>query len=129
MPRIRTDQPNLVNPPQPTIIERLRNGKAVPIIGSTLTHDFVLGGQEVMVKAYADFNKYALHEQSLAQVTQFKAIEDDTIKDALTLRENYLTFVKSRLFELAQAGGATQALLDEVDQEFDRLSLSQLCER
>lgn len=127
MPRIRTDQPNLVNTPQPTIIERLRTGKAVPILGSTITYDFVLGGHDAMVKAYADYNKYELHERSLAQVTQFKAIQDDSIKDALTLREHYLTFVKSRLFELAQTGGVAQEILDEVDQQFDNLSLGQMC--
>ena len=129
MPRIRTDQPQLDNTPQPTIIERLRSGKAVPIIGSAIAQDLLFGGYDAVVKAYGDYNKYPLTERSLAQVTQFKAIQDDTIRDALTLRENYLNFIKSRLFELAQAAHVKQEALDGVDQQFDHLSLSQMCEQ
>ena len=54
MPRIRTDQPQLDNTPQPTIIERLRSGKAVPIIGSAIAQDLLFGGYDAVVKAYGD---------------------------------------------------------------------------
>lgn len=126
MPRILTNQPVMDNAAQPTIIDRLRSGKAVPIIGSALTHDFLFSGVDALAKAYADYNKYPLTERSLAQVTQFKAIQDDAIRDSLTLREHYLTFVKSRLYELAQVAGIKQEALDGVDAQFDDLSLSQM---
>ena len=128
MPRIRNDQATRSTPLQPTIIERLRNGKAVPIIGSAVMHDFVLGGSEALVKAYADFNKYPLHERSLAQITQFKAIEDDTIRDDLALREDYLNFIKNHLCDLAKAAGCTQEALDGVEQQFDNLTFYKMCE-
>ncbi|MEZ4860736.1 MAG: hypothetical protein R3C14_05490 [Caldilineaceae bacterium] len=116
MPRIQTNQPQPAVATQPTIVERLRSGKAVPIIGSVLTHDLALGGHDAVISAYAAYNHYPLTEHSLAQVTQFKAIQDDTIRDALSLREHYLTFIKSRLFELAQSQGVAQTKLDEIDQ-------------
>ncbi len=98
-------------------------------MSGALAQDLVFAGYDAVVKAYGDYNKYPLSERSLAQVTQFKAIQDDTIRDALTLRENYLTFIKSRLFERAQAARVNQDALDEVDHQFDRLSLSQMCEQ
>lgn len=127
MPRIRTDQPLSDPTPQPTIVERLRSGKAVPIIGSALTQDLLFGGQDAVVKAYGEYNQYPLTELTLAQVTQFKGIQDVAIRDALALREHYLRFIKSRLFELAQAAHVKQEALDGVDQQFDDLHLSQIC--
>ena len=127
MPRMRTDQPQLDPTPQPTIVERLRSGKAVPSIGSALTQDLLFGGHDAVVKAYGEYNHYPLNELTLAQVTQFKGIQDATIRDALALREHYLRFIKSRLFDLAQAAHVKQEALDGVDQQFDDLHLSQMC--
>jgi hypothetical protein len=130
MARIRTDQPNTqVDAPQSTIVDRLRRGNAVPILSSTIANDFALGGHDTLVQAYADYNRYPLPERSLAQVMQFKAITDPKIRDALTLREDYLLFIKSRLFELAEKAGAKREALDGVDQAFDSLTLGQMCEQ
>lgn len=130
MPRIQTNQSTAQQrPQQPTIVERLRSGKAVPIIGSAVMHDFVMGGSHALVRAYADYNKYPLTENTLAQVTQFKAIQDDQIRDTLALRENYLSFIKSHLLDLAEKAGCKQDDLDGVDQQFDQLLLCEMCEQ
>lgn len=129
MPRMRTDLPQPDPTPLPTIVERLRSGKVVPIIGSMLTQDLLFGGHDAVVRAYGEYNQYPLNDLTLAQVTQFKGIQDPAIRDALALREHYLRFIKSRLFDLAQAAQVKQDVLDEVDQQFDELHLSQMCAR
>ena len=127
--RIRLDQASEMSSGPSTIIERLHSGKVVPIISSALTHAVLFGDDDTPVQTYADFYKYPLQERNLAQITQFRAITDTHIRDLLVLREEYLSFIKSKLFEQAKQTGVSQEKLDEVDAEFESLTLSQLSMR
>jgi hypothetical protein len=130
MARIRLDQAGAGSQQgESTIVERLRSGKAVPILSSTLVNDRLLGGEEALVQAYADFYKYPLAERNLAEITQYRGITDERIRDPLMLREEYLTFAKSRLFDLAEKSGLSAERRAEVDAEFDTLLLDEMSQR
>ncbi len=66
--------------------------------------------------------------RNLAQIAQIRGIIDEDLLDPLALKEDYIKFVKSRLFELAEAGGVMKELLDESDAQFDDLRLTRMSE-
>ncbi len=131
MPRIHTTQPESRGPAtwQQTVVERIRAGKLVPILSNAVGDDLALGGHATLIEAYATYSRYPLGRSGLAEMAQFKGITDEGVTDALALKEDYVAFVKSRLFELAEAGSADRGALDEVDAQFDHLTLAQMCEQ
>src|SRR5689334_22870162 len=102
MPRIKTDTATSQSAPatwQQTMIDRIRAGKLAPIISNTVSNDLVLGGHDALVEAYAVYSRYPLEQkQDLAQMAQFKSITDERITDALALKDDYVNFIKNRLF-------------------------------
>ena len=131
MPRIKTDTVTSQTQPatwQQTIIDRIRAGKLVPIISNMVSDDLVLGGHDALVEAYAVYSRYPLEQKKdLAQMAQFKSITDDRITDALALKDDYVNFIKNRLFDLAATGGVGKAIQDEVEAQFDTLNCAQFC--
>jgi hypothetical protein len=131
MPRIRTTGPESRGPAtwQQTVVERIRAGKLAPILSNAVGDDLALGGHAALVEAYAAYSRYPLGSGGLAEMAQFKGITDESVTDTLALKEDYVTFVKSRLFELAEADGAGRDALDDVDAQFDHLTLAQMCDQ
>ncbi len=131
MPRIRQDRSEGRAPAtwQDTVVDRLRAGKLVPILSNAIDGDLALGGYAALVQAYADYGRIPLQGRSLAELVQFRGITDESIADALALKEDYVSFVKSRLYDLAEAAGVDRDKLDGVDVQFDDLSLAQMCEQ
>ncbi len=131
MPRIRTTQAETGQPAtwQQTVAERIRAGKLAPILSNAAGNDLVLGGHAALVQAYAAYSHYTRESPSLAEIAQFRGITDESLTDALALKENYVAWIKSRLFELAEADGAGRDMLDEVDVQFDRLTLARMCDQ
>jgi hypothetical protein len=131
MPRIRTTQAETGQPAtwQQTVAERIRAGKLAPILSNAAGDDLVLGGHAALVQAYAAYSHYTRESPSLAEIAQFRGITDESLTDALALKENYVAWIKSRLFELAEADGAGRDMLDEVDVQFDRLTLARMCDQ
>jgi hypothetical protein len=66
---------------------------------------------------------------TLPHIAQYVSIIRERVPDPIAAKELYLKFVKSWLFELAEAGGRPQAILDELDEEFDTINLTSLAER
>ncbi len=60
MPRIKIDQVERKETAtwQQTIVERIKAGKVVPIIGHVIDDDWVLGGHPNVVAAYATYVQY-----------------------------------------------------------------------
>ena len=131
MTRIRTAPSEGRQPTtwQQTVVERIRAGKLAPILSSTVDDDLALGGHAELVKAYAKYSHIPPNGRSLAEIAQFKGITDEGISDPLALKEDYAKFVKSRLYELAEAGGTDPDALAAVDVKFDDLKLAQICEQ
>lgn len=130
MARIKIAQTDGLSPAtwQQKIVERIHAGKLVPILSSTIEHDLILGGHEALVRAYAEYSRCPADRGGLAEIAQFRGIVDESLPDTLAQKEDYVTFVKSRLFELAEAGGTRREQLDEVDAQFDDLEVAQMCD-
>jgi hypothetical protein len=132
MPRIKISQPERREAAtwQQTIVDRIRAGKVVPLISQAVDYDLILGGHTALVEAYADYVQYPLTDQhNLPQMTQYKAVTDENISDAWALKTDYVNFVKNRLFDLAEAEGASEEVLAEVEEEFDDVTFSEFVER
>jgi hypothetical protein len=115
---------------QQTIIDRIKAGKAVPIISQVVDYNLILGGHAELVEAYADYVQYPLAEKhNLPHVAQFKGITDENITDAWALKTDYINFIKNRLFDLAESGGASEEALAEVEEVFDDVTFSEFSER
>lgn len=131
MPRVKLDQapaPSGEQSWQETLAERIRKGKVVPIVANRLTNDRMLGGQDALVAAYPGYAGFPLVEQGLAQMLQFRAVADERMRDGLAIKEDYVNFVKNRLFDLAEADGATAGQRDEAEAQFDDVSFSVFCD-
>ena len=129
MPRIQLTNQAPVAPIgwQQTITDRIRRGKLLPLVSNSVGNDLVLGGHAALVEAYADYSRHPLEQRALPHTAQVKLITDDTITDPMALREDYVNFVKNRLFDLAEADGVGRPTLDEVLEQFDALPFSQFC--
>jgi hypothetical protein len=129
MPRIRTGQRKVARTWQQTIVERLRAGKVVPVISNKVCNNLILGGHEKLVKAYAGYINYPLAEQDrLSQMAQFMSVTDETATDSRVVKEDYINFVKNRLFDIAEHDGVSEDVLAEVEERFDNITFSEFAE-
>ena len=131
MPRVKLDQapaPAGEQSWQEAIAERIRKGKVVPILANRLGNDRVLGGHEALLDAYLAYAGFPLTRQHFSQMLQFRAVADERMRDALAIKEDYVNFVKNRLFDLAEADGATADQRAEAEAQFDDVSFSVFCD-
>jgi len=133
MARVRTNQ--VVVPisidPMDAIVQRIRAGSVVPIIGGSLAHDLVLGGHDEIDDAYAVYCRnqgFELASNSLAEMLQFRGVADENLPDLRYLKEDYVNFIKNRLVDMAEAAAVDSEAMDEIDANFESLSLSQVCD-
>jgi hypothetical protein len=133
MPRIRISQVGERKESatwQQTIVDRIKAGKVVPIISHVVDHNLILGGNTALVEAYAEYVQYPLADKhNLPQMAQFKGVTDESITDAWALKTDYINFIKNRLFDLAEAEGAAEEVLAEVEEAFDDVSFSEFSGR
>jgi hypothetical protein len=134
MPRIKTtNAPETAEPVgwQQVVTNRIKKDKVVPLISNTISNELIFGQQNDLAEAYAQYIAYPLTDQpNLSQLAQFRLITDeDKIPDPLSLREDYVNFIKNKLFDLAQADGQDEDTLAEVEEEFDDLPFSEFARR
>jgi hypothetical protein len=130
MPRRASDGRQSPDSLQQSIASRIRAGKVVPLISSTVCHDAVLGGHAALVEKYRTDIAYPLPRQDrLPQMTQYKSVTDDDLAEAWDLGLHYVDFIKNHLFDLAEATGAQPEILAEVEEEFDDLPLGEFASR
>ncbi|MFO1430339.1 MAG: SIR2 family protein [Candidatus Competibacteraceae bacterium] len=121
---------------QQIIVDQIKAGRAIPVLGNSISNDLILGSHRQLILDFAEGGKYPLVDKdNLAHLTQFmtimgamEAMEKQTngVITPVAVKQTYLDFVKTRLYSLAEAGGAARSLLDEVDAEFDNLDFSEL---
>lgn len=126
------------NPPQPQstawqqiIIDRIRKRKLAPLISNSAGNELVLGSHDEVTKAYAEYSKCPLENFTLAQIAQYLSI---AMNDPLAMKEDYVNFVKNRLFDSAEqeinAGkGVGAETLAVILDKFDTLSISNFAEQ
>lgn len=130
MPRIRTGQRKVARTWQQTIIERIRVGKVVPLISNVVSNDLVLQGHSRLVNAYATYVNYPLPEKNnLTQMAQFISVTDEGVTDPRVVKEDYINFIKNRLFDIAETEGVSGDVLAELEEEFDDVTFSEFSER
>lgn len=129
MPRVKTAG---VLTPQPatweqTITDRIQSGQLVPIVSGAACYDLMLGGQEALLDAYTQYGGIQVERRSLPYMTQVRRILDERISDERKLREDYVNFVKNRLYDLAEAAAVDPDVLAAVAEQFDYLSFLKFC--
>lgn len=130
MPRIKPGQKKVVRDWKQTIVERIRRGRVVPIISSRVTHDLVLNGYDNSEKDYRAYTHYPLDDNhDIARVSQFARVVDDNLTDPRALKEDYINFIKNRLFDIAEGHGVPADVLADVEEAFDSVLFSEFSER
>lgn len=132
MPRIRLDRQQIqpvADSWQQTMVDRLRAGKVVPILGNTVGDNLAMGGHDRLVEAYAHYCDYELVHRALPEIAQFRRVTDRGIADTWALKTDYINFIKNWLFDRAIQDQVLQDVRDEVEAEFDDLHFSEFATR
>ena len=129
MPRIRTGQRTIARTWQQTINERIRVGKVVPVVSNVVSNNLALGGHDSLVTAYAKYTSYPLTEFDLIRIAQFISVTDESVSDPRAVKEDYINFIKNRLYDLAESDGVSGDALAELEEEFDEVNFSEFSER
>ena len=112
MPLIIDDDSPALDTGRLTFRERLRTGRAVPIVSNRAIYDRMLNGYEPFLASYARYVRYPLllgRFNSLVDLVKFhkhrpreKPLTDQALKF------DYLNYVKNHLYRLAKAGVLTR---------------------
>ncbi len=142
MPRIKKNKKQSTQVPgwRRNIIEQLRDGKVLPIVGNRIHNDLLLNGQQQTVAAYNKFlsteHGYpppCLKDLSLPGLARYNTImqgfsEGKRIVGAeLTVKREFLNFVKNRFFDLVEDNDTERTmagLLEEEEAQFDQHDFS-----
>lgn len=129
MPRIKIGQRKISRTWQQTISERIKTGKVVPIIGNVVGNNLVLGGNDSLVATYAKYTNYPLDDYNLLRMAQYVSVTDESVTDPRVVKEDYINFIKNRLFDIAEADGVPADVLAELEEEFDEVIFSEFSDR
>jgi SIR2-like domain len=126
MPRIARDQIIANRTPQETLAEKVKAGKAVPLISSVVDHDLLLQGHQALVQDYVKRIEYPwAHLYDLAHITQVRSVTHFST-DFFAMRKEYLDLIKNRLCDIAEDEGVTKELREEAEAQFDAMDFTAL---
>jgi len=129
MPRIKIGQRKISRTWQQTIAERIRTGKVAPIVSNEVGNNLVLGGNDNLVATYAKYTNYPLDDFNLLRMAQYVSVTDENATDPRVVKEDYINFIKNRLFDIAEADGVSADVLAELEEEFDDVVFSEFSDR
>jgi hypothetical protein len=115
---------------QETIVERIHNGKVLPIISHETVNDLLFGHHGDLIEGWCEYSEYPFAGQSLTHMLQFTSVmskADEEIKaDNVYIKETYLNFLKMVLFSLAD-----DELVEELEEDanLEAMSVSNLADR
>lgn len=129
MPRIRTGQRKKPKTWEQVIIDRIKIGKVVPLISNEVGNNLVLGGHRALIEAYATYINYPLpSKQLLSRMAQFVGVTGEVVSDPRVVKEDYINFVKNRLFDIAEHEGVPADVLAELEEQFDNVNFSEFAD-
>ncbi len=144
MPRIKDDDPAILDISQQSFQNRLLSGRVVPIVSNRAIFDRMLGGYAPFLASYARYVKYppalGQPDSRIDQVLKFDLTtlvkfhkhrpraKDQELTDQ-ALKFDFLNFVKDHLYRLAETDGAAKKQLDEAEAEMDQVSASEFANR
>lgn len=122
------------NPPAATVqnsmASRIRAGKVVPLISNAICNDVALGGHLALVEKYRANIAYPLsNHDGFPQMIQYKSVTNNSLADPWYLGLHYLDFIKNYMFDMVKNAGEADAVLAEVEEEFDELTLFEFSHR
>jgi hypothetical protein len=133
MPRIKMGETRVAKTWQQIIVDQIKAGRSIPVLSNSISNDLILGNHRQLILDFAGYAKYPLADKdNLAHLTQFMSVMEAEVKGAMSsvvVKQEYLSFIKSRLCDLAEANGVDKGLLDDVNAEFDDLDFSELAKR
>ncbi len=140
MGRVKGKQSSGAQSWQAFIAERIRNKKVVPLISNRMAADLVLNGYDKLLDAYVEYvedvrgddDDFRIERQSLSQMLQFRNVADPVIRkrrDPLTIKLDFINFIKNRLYDLAETDGTDPDILENIDEKFDDLSLTEFADQ
>lgn len=128
MPRIQLGQKRERKTWQQIIVEQIKAGKALPIIGNQLANNRLLqGGHDALLQDYAAYLQYP-QSPNLPQMTQYISVMEKEIRGSLEIKRDYLNFAKNKLFNLAEAEQTSPTILEEAEVRFDEVDFSTLAD-
>jgi len=114
-----------------TIIDRINQGKVLPIIGNSIANKLVFGSNRDLYESWAEYIDYPhQNKRHITMVTQYKSVllkaDDEVRADDVFIKEVYLDFLKQ-----AVASIADEDLLEDLDEDpnADTFSFSEVAER
>jgi hypothetical protein len=133
MPRIKMGETRVAKTWQQIIVDQIKAGRSIPVLSNSISNDLILGNHRQLILDFAGYAEYPLADKdNLAHLTQFMSVMEAEVKGAMSsvvVKQEYLSFIKSRLCDLAEANGVDKGLLDDVNAEFDDLDFSELAKR
>ena len=121
-----------------TIIQHIKNGKVIPIIGnafiSDLTYTGPIKGHDSLVDQWARYVNYPYPDQGhkLARIAQYYAFHQSNrhMVDESIIKADYIDFLKQALQANAQHDEAIpSSTCNEVENQFKRLTPSEVARR
>lgn len=117
------------------IIERIDDGKVVPILGNAFTDDLVFSSHQALARGWSNYTRYPLADagHGLAQVAQYVSVAafgEDEAGDPVRIKEIYLGFLKAALHMMAEQDSAIHPnLRAEVEEQERDLTVSKMARR
>ena len=128
MARIKTGKRRTMEPQKRFLAHQIRAGKAVPIISHALVNHFLFGDYARFMADYAAYLGYPdANTMNLAGLAQYSLVMDHAKSHPAVIKSDYLEWIKSRLYERAEAEQLPPHLLEEADAVFDNLTFQGLC--
>lgn len=111
-----------------SILDRVKNGKLVPVISGEAITDMVLGGHQKLIEGYANYIQYPLSDCSnLPKISKFKCITDGS--DDYSLKVEYLYYIKTYIYTLAEQASRHPDLIADAEAEIYSLTTSAFANR
>jgi hypothetical protein len=127
MPIIMRGQKRVEKTWQQVVQDQFRERKVLPLISNAVGNDLVLRGHKQLIEEYAAYLDYHLDDKdNLPIITQYASLMHEVPVGEAAIRSDYLNFIKSQLWTIAEEEGSPKELLEEMKKQFDDMNFSQL---
>lgn len=116
------------------VINRIQDGKVVPILGNALTNELAFGSHGALIRGWARYAQYPMIDQNhdLARMAQYASVSQasDGSGDEMVIKERYIDFLKAALQLRAKRDQRVSAdQRAEIADEERTLTVSQMAHR
>ncbi len=113
---------------QEAIIDRINEGKVIPIISNAFTDNLAFFNHDNLIAQYGRYVGYPMESQGhdLARMTQYESVKETS---EIRVKERYLEYLKEVLLKMAERAGdaVSPDRLAELRQQYKELTVSGMC--